>query len=809
MNRENSFVIFGHAIRYLGPVLLATSILSLGNLEVLGQFSLVMAIQAPVFIAASLGLRGQILAPTHPPSFERLALIRLLSLSAASLLAMALCLLIVPNVDMKISFGVLAFKIAESLLDLGTAWKQKIEQYRKSLFQSSLGIGFLSLGIAVSVVLALQGFIVLFAGLSLLAYSAFVTIKLIVTTEKSDGSAEISTKAIISKGLALGISFALVSLSATIPQVALVSTSGFASNGLYSLLTYFILFSEIIANPLAQIWLQNQSNPSANKSYKTNQMLWPQIFWRVSWVFIPSAILIPTGWQLLRLFEELPDLNWQTYLVVLCSMVAVHAFQLAGAYAQANQLHLHWLAGSAVTTALTFFAVYLIGDDLTVEWALTINLAVLIARTISLARAQRPPKPESIESPYVVILGSANGSMNLGDQAMFDGLVAALLKKRPDLRVLTDSFSSSWVSKYPHVTSMEPLSISMRLGGEKFTSRWRAVNFIGLLSNQIHVALTIRIRYIFASFGPVGSKQRNWYEALRNSEMVFISGAGAINSRYSVHGIYSWGMLTNWAKHLGKKVYLFGQGLGPFTISDAAFAKNWIRKVDYLGVRDIESLRLGKSFEVRNLELQTDWATFFKPSAIARKSGREAWEECGKPELALTLHQTSRTMNQRNYLRLLERVVEIAKKRKTKILLLPNMYGTNENHDGHFMNLLLEKLSPENRPWFVTVPRTLDYQETMHILGLVKFSITTRYHTAIFASMNGTRSLGLAVDNYWSIKLRAAQEMMGMSVFVRSISSPLPSDRILFELACSQEVSEFKSYEKQLSRSLNLAIDNV
>lgn len=809
MATRKTFIIFGHLVRYVGPLVLAYSILSLGGLVILGQFALAMAVLAPLFIVASLGLRGQVLASNDLDSFAPLLLLRVGALLIATFVGTLVCLWFLPEINLGIWAGVLSFKFAESLLDLGTAWKQKNHQNLESLTQSILGIFSLGFGIAFSLLLDREEFLVLSAGLAMLAYAILIMVSILVDRKKKNPLRRFQYRKVATKGITLGLSFALVSLSASIPQMALFKTQGFVVNGIFSLLGYFILLSEVFANPIAQIWLQNHANSAKQDSVDPARRPWLEIFRRVAWVSFPAAIVLPFGWLILSRLETLPSLSITTYLIVVATMVTVHAFQFAGAYAQVNGLHIRWLVGSIVTTGVSWALVFLIGESINLDWALGINLFVLLARTLSLAKRSSKVVAEQVEGSYVVILSSANGSKNLGDQAMFDALVDSVRTEYPGIRIVTDSFQSDWKPDRDGITHLPPLSSSLRFSTKFFMSKMRLMNLIESSINKVFFTWTLKMRAMAAQRAPRSAHQKRWHQIITGADVVLFAGAGAINSRYATHGIYSWGILSTWARQAKKPVLFFGQGLGPFSSTDWRFTSQWLKEVSYLGVRDLQSFELAKAIDVPLLECQPDWATFFSPTNGDLEFSKQLWIGLGSPRISLTLHRTARTFSEKHYIRLITEMAEVAFDIRTQILLLPNMYGGKSDHDGQFMRGLVSKLPEHLRDTFLSLDIDLTYMQTMAILGFIEFSVTSRYHTAVFASMNSTPSLGVAIDSYWAAKLQAAQQMLNCRVLVQDISAPLLRNEIKSSLENPLSDRSLKDFREPLVKSMKKALENA
>jgi polysaccharide pyruvyl transferase WcaK-like protein len=222
---------------------------------------------------------------------------------------------------------------------------------------------------------------------------------------------------------------------------------------------------------------------------------------------------------------------------------------------------------------------------MSVELALCINLLAIILRTGSLVIGAVRISFDKPKKPYWVILGSANGSRNLGDQAMFDAMLLEAEQLLPGCHFVTDSVNPSWRPNSEHVTVIPALSASLRAIPSFYLSSSKFLKWAEKLLHSLLPISFVKLRVRVGKNFPIGTLQTIWRDVIQDSEGVIIAGAGAITSRYAVHGIYSWNLAQYWAKANNRKFVLLGQGLGPFSSRDLPSAMELLKSADFVGAR--------------------------------------------------------------------------------------------------------------------------------------------------------------------------------------------------------------------------------
>lgn len=369
-----------------------------------------------------------------------------------------------------------------------------------------------------------------------------------------------------------------------------------------------------------------------------------------------------------------------------------------------------------------------------------------------------------------IVIGSANGSGNLGDEAMWHAAVRELRRAAGDVEIVTDSPDGSWgadgvpgVSELPYLyTTLQPFP-----AGER--SRIAAVRLAAkILGRPIRWAAARR-RYTRALRGPRGRLQQQWYDAIRTSSGVIVSGAGAITDRYAVNGVYAWSLLIHWARELGRPVAVLGQGVGPLSPRHIDVASAGLKAADFVGVRDERSADVARSWGVTEPVVQPDWATLAVPSDDDRRRAAALADDVGAPFLAVCVHTVNAESHDRDLRRALDSIGAFARERGLRVLLVPNMHGQGANSDQATMRRLLAGLSPERRTVFQTIDERLNARVTRALLSHAELVVASRYHSLVFAGAEGRWTVGLALDDYWSQKLLGAQRASGQPTHVVNV----------------------------------------
>jgi O-antigen/teichoic acid export membrane protein len=237
------------------------SFAKLGTAEMLGQYSLGLAITAPVFQFSGLNLRAVQVTDTRDRySFGEFAGMRLVTTAGALALVLALALWgRLPGGTALVVIFVGLSKAVESLSDLCQGLFQRNE--RMDRVAKSLIIKGASSAILVPIALALsRGAVAASATLAAVWTIAYLAYDLRTTFAQLGGRPEAVIphinqgvfRDLFLRSLPLGVVMMLLSLNANLPRYFLAKYSGEASVGVFSALMYCIVAGNIVMNALGQ-----------------------------------------------------------------------------------------------------------------------------------------------------------------------------------------------------------------------------------------------------------------------------------------------------------------------------------------------------------------------------------------------------------------------------------------------------------------------------------------------------------------------------------------------------------------------------
>ncbi len=391
-------------------------------------------------------------------------------------------------------------------------------------------------------------------------------------------------------------------------------------------------------------------------------------------------------------------------------------------------------------------------------------------------------QPQSApEGRQWIVLGSANGSTNLGDECMWEIAAQVLREERGPVRIVTDG-ATGWRPPLEHVEVLPYLFHALRRGhGSPNAVVERALSLPGGWR---------RANAIARGEKAVGRRSRElmsrWQAAVSSSDGVLVSGAGALTDDFAVHGVASWYLITKWAKESGKPVYFVGQGVGPLTgVTRRDLAGRALRAADLVTVREPGSLSTVLDLGVpgTRVTLTPDWAHLNTPAVSDRERAAALHEElaAGEPFIAVSVHRRrSTTRSQARWLRVkLHELCGAAAQRGLRVVVVPNMTGDRYNDD----RKTFDELSSSWIADFGTRVAVLRTRERSRVVrafvGRSQGMVSTRYHPIIFALSEGIGAAGLSYDPYYDQKLNGCFETFGVKPVVLGVGDSSPASLIV------------------------------
>jgi len=267
-------------------------------------------------------------------------------------------------------------------------------------------------------------------------------------------------------------------------------------------------------------------------------------------------------------------------------------------------------------------------------------------------------------------------------------------------------------------------------------------------------------------------------EAVRAADGVLVAGGGNMASLWPMH-VYERNTLGLIARRFGKPLVVSGQTIGPVLDGeDRELVTELLDAAALVGLREGASLELVRSLGVDAAKTvgTVDDASFLgvdaaPPAGDAGGTGDagDAGDATGAPARApylavsLSAHvgDADRTAFATAVARLLDRVAGEAGLEVVFLAHWASLDPAEERGDSLLHRAVLDRLTVPAR-----VEPTTDSPAAARFARGAALHLTSRYHPAVFAVAGGVPTVGLAVDDYTTIKLTGALGNFGQSSVV-------------------------------------------
>lgn len=358
MYKNATLLLTASIARYAGQLGVFVLIARLLGPADAGNFALALAVTAPVFILAGLGMRTVYLtlhthiALTH---YERL---RAVTVVAAVMVSVGISFVFPTKIAIVVAV-VACSKALDSFNDLYGAALQKASKIRLTVLTSvivtSLQVG--TMGIALSSGASLSvalGFSTLSYLLVVILVVRTITLRVVAPDQPLD-SLPIHVKPwleIFRVGFPTGISLGLITGLSTLPQYFLGWTWGPADVGKYATLLYLVVAMEMALNALAQSWIPVGRRLETEDALSSQRILGVALRWTM--ITVPFAfvgIAVATAAFPLVLGPTYA-MTWGEVIPLGITMILTPAV-FAAATSLAIQNRYHWaLIGSTLTVVI-------------------------------------------------------------------------------------------------------------------------------------------------------------------------------------------------------------------------------------------------------------------------------------------------------------------------------------------------------------------------------------------------------------------------------------------------------------------------
>ena len=255
-------------------------------------------------------------------------------------------------------------------------------------------------------------------------------------------------------------------------------------------------------------------------------------------------------------------------------------------------------------------------------------------------------------------------------------------------------------------------------------------------------------------------------DAIATMDAVVISGGGNLNSRYGWL-LYERAAAVRAAEHAGVPVYVTGQSLGPvLNPEDAQVLERMLRTARSVTVREHSSLAWCRERGI-DARLSVDDATDYLPASPARTlhyaegvSAGQALDELPERYVCVTVNECTEQQAQQ-----LARLLDNMWREHGYAPVFLSHFGDPQNPESGDIQVhqrIAEQLSPSTPATLLPILHA-DQSITVHCGAA--FTLTSRYHPAVFSAAAGIPVLALVPDAFTQMRVGGALNLYGLGEF--------------------------------------------
>ena len=255
-------------------------------------------------------------------------------------------------------------------------------------------------------------------------------------------------------------------------------------------------------------------------------------------------------------------------------------------------------------------------------------------------------------------------------------------------------------------------------------------------------------------------------DAIATMDAVVVSGGGNLNSRYGWL-LYERAAAVRAAEHAGVPVYVTGQSLGPvLNPEDAQVLERMLRTARSVTVREHSSLAWCRERGI-DARLSVDDATDYLPASPARTlhyaegvSAGQALDELPERYVCVTVNECTEQQAQQ-----LARLLDNMWREHGYASVFLSHFGDPQNPESGDIQAhqrIAEQLSPSTPATLLPILHA-DQSVTVHCGAA--FTLTSRYHPAVFSAAAGIPVLALVPDAFTQMRVGGALRQYGLGEF--------------------------------------------
>lgn len=255
-------------------------------------------------------------------------------------------------------------------------------------------------------------------------------------------------------------------------------------------------------------------------------------------------------------------------------------------------------------------------------------------------------------------------------------------------------------------------------------------------------------------------------DSIAAMDAVVVSGGGNLNSRYGWL-LYERAAAVSAAEHAGVPVYVTGQSLGPvLNPEDAQVLERMLRTARSVTVREHSSLAWCRERGI-DARLSVDDATDYLPASPARTlhyaegvSAGQALDELPERYVCVTVNECTEQQAQQ-----IARLLDNMWCEHGYAPVFLSHFGDPQNPESGDIQThqrIAEQLSPSTPATLLPI---LHADQSITVHRAAAFTLTSRYHPAVFSAAAGIPVLALVPDAFTQMRVGGALRQYGLGEF--------------------------------------------
>lgn len=255
-------------------------------------------------------------------------------------------------------------------------------------------------------------------------------------------------------------------------------------------------------------------------------------------------------------------------------------------------------------------------------------------------------------------------------------------------------------------------------------------------------------------------------DAIATMDALVVSGGGNLNSRYGWL-LYERAAAVRAAEHAGVPVYVTGQSLGPvLNPEDAQVLERMLRTAHSVTVREHSSLDWCRERGI-DARLSVDDATDYLPASPARTLHHAEGVAAGQALDELPEHYVCVTVNgcTDQQAQQIARLLDNMWREHGYAPVFLSHFGDPQNPESGDIQVhqrIAEQLSPSTPATLLPI---LHADQSITVHRAAAFTLTSRYHPAVFSAAAGIPVLALVPDAFTQMRVGGALNLYGLGEF--------------------------------------------